>query len=250
MKTRSILFNRLIISSILCLYLFFFLFLLQPFDSINYNHPYKTVQLFGYGLISFFSYFITDTFSSAKKLKFNKNFVVFFLLGSSLCFVYNALIINHKSIKIAGFFFWIITYALPVFVTMLPIIYFSKKINFYEKFYYTFFPKIKLTGDNKSEELIIDPKSLVYAQAMENYVTVYYIENDSLQNIIFRNKLKNIEEQSRGILQNCHRSFLVNEQFISKIIKEGQKQFLVLRIENIKIPLSKTVSENFSSQNL
>lgn len=175
---------------------------------------------------------------------------MFFLLGSSLCFVYNTLIINHKSIKIAGFFFWIITYALPVFVTMLPIIYFSKKINFYEKFYYTFFPKIKLTGDNKSEELIIDPKSLVYAQAMENYVTVYYIENDSLQNIIFRNKLKNIEEQSRGILQNCHRSFLVNEQFISKIIKEGQKQFLVLRIENIKIPLSKTVSENFSSQNL
>ena len=118
MKTRSILFNRLIISSILCLYLFFFLFLLQPFDSINYNHPYKTVQLFGYGLISFFSYFITDTFSSAKKLKFNKNFVVFFLLGSSLCFVYNTLIINHKSIKIAGFFFWIITYALPVFVTI------------------------------------------------------------------------------------------------------------------------------------
>ena len=67
---------------------------------------------------------------------------------------------------------------------------------------------------------------------------------------IFRNKLKNIEEQSKGVLQFCHRSYLVNGDYVTEILKEGHKQYLVLNTEDKKIPLSKSYIDKFSSKSL
>lgn len=249
MKTPNIiLFNRIIVALILCFYLFFFLQFLQPFDSINYNHPYKTLQFLGYGLIAFSSYFISDSFSYRLRFNLYKNFILYFLIGSTACFLYTSLVMNEKPMKLKGIFFWMLFFALPVFITMIPVIYFSKKINFSEKIKNLFLKKIKISGENNKENLMIEPKNLVYVEAMENYVTIYYLENKKLSNLIFRGKLKNIEVQSKGILQFCHRSYLVNSDYILEIQKEGHKQFLILNIDEIKIPLSKNQKDNFSSQ--
>ena len=77
--------------------------------------------------------------------------------------------------------------------------------------------------------------------------SIYFLEDNVFKGKIFRNKLKNIEEQSKGVLQFCHRSYLVNGDYVSEILKEGHKQYLVLNTEDKKIPLSKSYIDKFSS---
>ena len=251
MKLNIRLFNRLVVAFILCFYLFFFLLFLQPFDSINYNHPYKTLQFFGYGLIAFFSYLISGFISYRFQIGFVKEFILYFLIGSFQCYLYTTFVMNNdKYFDFKEMLLWIVYFPLPVFITMLPFIYFFKRVDFHKNLFNLLLKKIEFKGENTNEYLEVEPKNVIYAEALENYVSIYFLEDNVFKGKIFRNKLKNIEEQSKGVLQFCHRSYLVNGDYVSEILKEGHKQYLVLHTEDKKIPLSKSYIDKFSSKSL
>ena len=123
MKLNIRLFNRLVVAFILCFYLFFFLLFLQPFDSINYNHPYKTLQFFGYGLIAFFSYLISGFISYRFQIGFVKEFILYFLIGSFQCYLYTTFVMNNdKYFDFKVMLLWIVYFALlPVIPMVLTI---------------------------------------------------------------------------------------------------------------------------------
>ena len=157
---------------------------------------------------------------------------------------------NDKYFDFKVMLLWIVYFALPVFITMLPFIYFFKRVDFHKNLFNLLLKKIEFKGENTNEYLEVEPKNVIYAEALENYVSIYFLEENNLKSKIFRNKLKNIEEQSKGVLQFCHRSYLVNGDYVSEILKEGHKQYLVLNTDDKKIPLSKSYIDIFSSKSL
>lgn len=94
---------------------------------------------------------------------------------------------------------------------------------------------------------------LLFIEASDNYVSIYYVSNNKMSKYMVRNTLKNLEERLKvyGFIR-CHRSFLVNFNKVKLLKREKDGLFLELNIENQHtLPVSKTyvsgIIESFSA---
>jgi DNA-binding LytR/AlgR family response regulator len=77
--------------------------------------------------------------------------------------------------------------------------------------------------------LSVHSEDLLYLEAADNYVSVYYIYRDKLQKFMVRNSLKTYEEQFlNSHIIRCHRSYMVNLDRVDIIRKEKEGLHLVL----------------------
>ena len=54
-------------------------------------------------------------------------------------------------------------------------------------------------------------ENLLYLEASDNYVSIYYLNQQNVNRFMLRNTLKNIEEEINSKdLERCHRSYMVN----------------------------------------
>ena len=86
----------------------------------------------------------------------------------------------------------------------------------------------------------------------DNYVTIYYVDNNKITKYLIRNTLKNFEQKlhPKNIMR-CHRSYMVNFEKVKIMRKEKTGLYLELDIEpKFRLPVSKTyvasVIETFS----
>lgn len=87
----------------------------------------------------------------------------------------------------------------------------------------------------------INSMHILYIESMQNYLRIWYIEDEKVESKIIRNTLKNIQKilEETDILR-CHRSFLVNTNYIKRV--EGNAQGLKLfldHLENEYVPVSR-----------
>lgn len=90
------------------------------------------------------------------------------------------------------------------------------------------------------------PADIIYLEAADNYVTIYYLNKQKIAHYLLRNSLKNLEEYLfEYTFVRCHRSFIVNFDRVKLIRKE--KDGLKLEIDapnELIIPVSKTYTES------
>jgi DNA-binding LytR/AlgR family response regulator len=105
--------------------------------------------------------------------------------------------------------------------------------------------KITLSGDNLNETLSIFPEQLVYISAADNYVHVFYTENEQIKNKLLRATLRKMEDALANIPQcyRCHRTFLVNLQKVQHISGNAQGYKLHLHDIELTIPVSRSLNE-------
>ncbi|MCG6186059.1 LytR/AlgR family response regulator transcription factor [Maribellus maritimus] len=89
------------------------------------------------------------------------------------------------------------------------------------------------------------PSDILYLEAADNYVTIYFLNKQKISHYLLRNSLKNLGEYlSEYSFIRCHRSFIVNFEKVKLIRKE--KEGLKLEIDapsELVIPVSKTYSQ-------
>jgi DNA-binding LytR/AlgR family response regulator len=105
---------------------------------------------------------------------------------------------------------------------------------------------ITLTGDNQNESLRLSVDALRYIAAADNYVQVHHIVDGQPRKTMLRSTLKKMEEALTGHprLYRCHRTYLVNLDFVSHISGNAQGYRLHLRDENdISIPVSRNLND-------
>ena len=98
--------------------------------------------------------------------------------------------------------------------------------------------EVKLS-DYKGEKLIVPKVDLLYVQASENYVNIYYNKVDSVKYVTFRNTLSAIQQQA-PMLHRAHRSYLVNIAAIKHIKGNTQNALIEFHIDGQEVPLSKS----------
>lgn len=100
----------------------------------------------------------------------------------------------------------------------------------------------------KSEPLTLNVNDFIFAVSDNNYVTVYFVEKNRLNQKLLRLSLKNLESQLSKIntIFRCHKSYLINKQKIITI--KGNARSLVIFVEfyNEAIPISR----NFPKEKL
>ncbi|MCK4568793.1 MAG: response regulator transcription factor, partial [Bacteroidales bacterium] len=100
--------------------------------------------------------------------------------------------------------------------------------------------------------LSVIQEDLLYIEAADNYVSVYYLHRGILQKFMVRNSMKSYEEQFKDSnIVRCHRSYMVNLDKVEIIRKEKDGLHLELDTEPpISLLVSKTyvkgVMETFS----
>lgn len=89
-------------------------------------------------------------------------------------------------------------------------------------------------------------ENLLYLEASDNYVSIYYLNNGKVTRFMLRNTLKNLEEDLKGTeLVRCHRSFIVNCDKVKVIRREKDGVFLELdHPASVNLQVTKTYLES------
>ncbi len=85
-------------------------------------------------------------------------------------------------------------------------------------------------------------EDLLYLEATDNYVTIYYIDSGKIMKYLIRNSLKNLEPklQPKNIMRS-HRSYMVNFENVKIMRKDKSGLYLELDSDQkISLPVSKT----------
>lgn len=87
--------------------------------------------------------------------------------------------------------------------------------------------------------------NLLYIEASDNYVSIFYLNKESVARFMLRNTLKNLEEALKGTeVVRCHRKYMINCERVRVIRREKDGLELELDVPStLNIPVSKTYAE-------
>lgn len=92
-----------------------------------------------------------------------------------------------------------------------------------------------------SETLDIHLHDLLYIESDDNYSTVYWKNGHGLEKKMLRVNLKNVEAQlDNDFIVRCHRSFIVNINFITHVGGNTNGYKLSIRDTEITVPVSRS----------
>lgn len=87
---------------------------------------------------------------------------------------------------------------------------------------------------------------VLFLEATDNYISVYYYAEGKVQRQLLRNSLKRVEEMlAKNKVVRCHRSFIVNWNQIEMVQLKGKKLQIKLRHCDKIIPVSEKYSPLF-----
>ena len=248
--------GKVLVGSILGLFLASLIVFLEPFDTNEFRSTYRTLLLSGFGIIFTCTYILYSVFENMIYNRMRKlwlvwhellSILIFLFVSGTFIYLYNHLIINGSSYSVRAHWWYLSHIVAAMIPIVTPILLF-----FRQKFGQLVLPvspeSIVLTGLNNEENLELLRNELLYVQAVENYVEIIYI--DSKKNKFsktFRQTLMNIHQQA-PFLEKCHRSYLVNLDRIEEIQGNSQRARVLIQYIEEEIPLSKTYYKNIKSR--
>ena len=100
-------------------------------------------------------------------------------------------------------------------------------------------------------KFVVNPESLLYIAAEENYINIFYIENRKEKMYTLRNSMKSVEELclDNGMVR-CHRSFYINPRHVEVLRKDKEGvMYAELDIkESRHVPVSKSYYKTLSDK--
>ena len=103
--------------------------------------------------------------------------------------------------------------------------------------------------DEKGEmRLSVRREHLFLLESADNYVCVWYINNNSPKKVLVRNTLTKVAKQLESThIQRCHRSYIINLDLIKVMRREKEGIFVEFGVEGVPdVPISKTYVENIN----
>lgn len=100
---------------------------------------------------------------------------------------------------------------------------------------------VALPDENGKQALELLPSQMLYLQAADNYVEVFYLENDLPRRAILRNTLTALETAlGDAVLLRCHRSYLVNLALVERVSGNAQGYRLhFAKLEEASVPVAR-----------
>jgi len=247
------------------LFIFLFLFLFEPFglsqvgDSIGLFSFYFALatMLISLGADLFIDHVLridrqSDSWTFGKWLISALVIIVLIALANYyiLSMIYNNLNFRLNQFLMIGY--------TTLLVGMFPIGFFGfLHLNTLKRKNASFAQNIKLPeSQNIPEQLELESKSdgkftidkseFLYAEAMQNYVAIYYLKNEEILKKVFRITLKELEKAiSSDQILKCHRSYMVNLNNIDEVRGNAQGLRLHVRHSKAVIPVSRSYINRF-----
>ena len=104
--------------------------------------------------------------------------------------------------------------------------------------------------DTKGEmRLSVRREHLLLIESADNYICVWYTNNNSPKKVMVRNTLKQVAEQLASThIQQCHRSYMVNLDLVKVMRREKEGMYIEFGIDGVPdVPISKTYSDSIKN---
>ncbi|MDP9958340.1 LytTR family DNA-binding domain-containing protein [Chryseobacterium lathyri] len=254
-------YKEILLSSIAAgLLTYLFLIVFQPFGTENFRHQYKYLLLFPYSVI-FGSVFFAANLSIIHFRNWNIGSELLKVAGilfsaSVLSYFYNSLFISHVTLSF-GNYLYMFLYCLALGIPISTIYILSRYIYLkktHEKtaneisrqladhdnpIVATFNKILNISANNM--DLQIHEENFICAQSMENYCSIYFLENGQVRKLVVRISLLNLLEQVQtDSIKKCHRSYIVNLNQVKNLKGNAQGYRLFLSEIDFEIPVSRS----------
>lgn len=96
-------------------------------------------------------------------------------------------------------------------------------------------------SESKSEKLSVKFMDIISVQSADNYIEIFYLDNELVEKKLIRNTLKNIEVQlaKRPEFIRCHRTCLVNMSHVGKLERSYGGYRLIMKNIDLELPVSR-----------
>jgi DNA-binding LytR/AlgR family response regulator len=101
--------------------------------------------------------------------------------------------------------------------------------------------EILLDSDNKSEALKLNLKNLVLVKSANNYIEVYWMDDEVSKKQLIRNTLTRIEQQlsrHKNFIR-CHRTAVINRDYIDEKHRDAHGNQIKLKGIEEPVPVSR-----------
>ncbi len=104
---------------------------------------------------------------------------------------------------------------------------------------------ITLQAENEKDNVTILYTAFLAATSADNYVKIFYQENERLKTAIIRSTLKRVEENTAAFPQffRCHRTAIVNMSLVQSVNGSAQGYRLQLPLLQEEIPVSRNLNQ-------
>ncbi|MBO6068438.1 MAG: LytTR family transcriptional regulator [Bacteroidales bacterium] len=111
--------------------------------------------------------------------------------------------------------------------------------------------RVRFYDDKHTLKFVIAASAILYIEAQENYVRIYYMDADQVKSYQLRATMKKLEESlTSNDLIRCHRSYFINPSHIHALRKD-KDNYIYAEIDDLAhtaIPISKKYYEVVSEQ--
>jgi hypothetical protein len=232
--------HNLIVGLLIGLWIFAFAFIIKPFDDGTLNFRSWFLISIGFSVLAFLCYSILTVLQKSIYKKISKwnlgletgSIVFFFLIYLLGIYVFYKSPILKGGYSFGEFFSVIFS---KVALILTPVIILARR--YLIKLIPVKDDILTFTGENKLDILKIKKADLVCISNAQNYVEIFYIENDKLHSKLIRSSLKKILEDFTFLVQ-IHRSHLINPAHF----KSWRNSNTVI-LTQIELPVSKNYKE-------
>lgn len=217
-------------------------------------------------LIMYLQYFIVQPFV-IKKHTVLKTIVwimfSFFMIGIS-SYIINAYVHFGGQLTFKEFFYFqgvilsILIIPLSLFVLIHYNLTLRKRLNTASQFNETLHGKneiqehnfnVIVNSENNKEGFSLSLDALLYITSEDNYIKVYFIENNEILHKLVRYSLSKIEVDNKGLSKiiRCHKSYIINKNQIESISGNSGGYKIKLKNYDTLIPVSRKWNSNLSA---
>lgn len=252
---------KIVLSLSLAIFFYSFLIFFLPFgvDNYNPNHQYTSEFLFeiskfsaGILLLSLVNEFILRPVlvkSVSLKNIIGWSIWTLILLSSLTYVIYNYLgnWHDHSLTSYAGF---IVNTSAVLIFPMVGVFFLYRYRTLQYKMEHILTTKdrfidinqlINFVGQGAKDQITLSLSNFLYGKAQNNYVELYYLEQDELKKFLIRSSLQNLLDgiQSKAIVRT-HRSYIANLLHVNAIKGARQEMTVFLDPIDILVPVSKS----------
>lgn len=241
--------HHLVIGIFISIWFFIFAFFIRPFDDGTISFNVWVLISVGFSLLAFLSYGLLAVIQKSifqKVSKWNFGFEIGSLAIFHLLFLGSTYLYYKSPILNGGYDFFefsgiiilnsalistpIIVLARIYSVKLIPVEVATIPLD-----------SIIIRGENKLDILMIKPGDLVCVSNSQNYVEIFFTDDNQLKTKLIRSTLKKIHEDFDFLVQ-IHRSHLINPSHF----KTWKNQDTIL-LTHIELPVSKNYKERVLS---
>jgi hypothetical protein len=246
------------------LFIFLFLFLFKPFGLTRLKPVQQLFITMGFGAITSVMLivfkFLIEPVLHRERCTLGTNIIADLFIASSIgaanyCYIY-IIFDTPFSFKFLLYSMWTAILVGSIPVTISYIMTYNKRYRdalkeadipeekvFWEE-------EVRLTAGNEKNDLAVNPKEVLFICSNDNYVTVTTIRNNTVCRTTIRGTLKSAESELKKNTRflRCHKCYIVNLDYIDRVIGHSQNMKIKLHHTDELIPVSRSKANLFTGK--